>query len=106
MSGAFLDVDYVGRDREREWGEVRGARVLAAPLARSGGRCLLARRRGEEERGGGRPRSVLRTPRRIGRRTGEARGGRRRLEGGGYSAGAHCSALQSAQMAGMAILYA
>ena len=71
-------------------------------MARSGGRCLLARRRGEEERGGGRPRSVLRTPRRIGRRAGEARGGRRRLEGGGYSAGAHCSALQSAQMAGMA----
>ena len=27
VSGVFLDVDYIGRDREREWGEVRGARV-------------------------------------------------------------------------------
>ena len=27
VSGVFLDVDYVGRDRERERGEVRGARV-------------------------------------------------------------------------------
>ena len=27
VSGVFLDVDYVGRDREREWGEVRGAHV-------------------------------------------------------------------------------
>ena len=42
----------------------------------------------------------------LGGHEGEALGGRRRLEGGGYSAGAHCSALQSAQMAGMAIFYA
>ena len=41
------------------------------------------------------------TSSRIIGRAGEARGGRRRLEGGGYSAGAHCSALQSVQMAGM-----
>ena len=27
VSGVFLDVDYVGRDREREWGEVRDARL-------------------------------------------------------------------------------
>ena len=40
------------------------------------------------------------------RHAGEARGGRRRLAGGGYSAGAHCSALQSVQMAGIAIFYA
>ena len=37
----------------------------------------------------------------LGGHEGKALGGRRRLEGGGYSAGAHCSALQSVQMAGM-----
>ena len=44
---------------------------------------------------------MLRTSRSIGWREGESRGGRRWLAGGGYSAGAHCSALQSVQMAGM-----
>ena len=37
----------------------------------------------------------------LGGHEGEALGGRRRLEGGSYSAGAHCSALQSVQMAGI-----
>ena len=40
------------------------------------------------------------------RHAGEARGGRRRLAGGGYSVGAHCCALQSARMAVQAIFYA
>ena len=57
---------------------------------------------GEREEEGGRPASVPRTSRHLVGRAGEARGGRRRLEGGVYCAGAHCSMLQSVQMAGMA----
>ena len=38
-------------------------------------------------------------------RAGEARGGRRWLAGGVYSAGAHYSMLQSVQMAGMPFLW-
>ena len=56
------------------------------------------RRRGQRH-------GVLRTLRSIGRREGESRGGRRCLAGGGYSAGAHYSVLQSAQMAGMAFFW-
>ena len=72
----------------------------------NGGRRACELRREEGEGGGGQRRGVSQMSRRIVGCAGEARGGRRRLEGGGYSAGAHCSALQSAQMAGMAIFYA
>ena len=50
------------------------------------------RRRGKEHCGS-------QTSRRIVGRAGEARGGRRRLEGDGYSVGVHCSALWSTPIA-------
>ena len=71
----------------------------------SGGQRACEQGREEGEGGGGQRRGVTQTSRCIIGRAGEARGGRRRLEGGGYSAGAHYSTLQSAHMAGMAIFY-
>ena len=70
----------------------------------SGGRRTCEQGQEEGEGGGGQGCSVLRTSRRVGRRAGEGRGGRRHQAEGSYSARAHCSVLQSMHMAGMAIL--
>ena len=67
----------------------------------SGSRRACEQGQQEGAGGGGQRLGVLRTLRSIGWHEGESRGGRRWLAGGGYSAGAHCSALQSVQMAGM-----
>ena len=77
--------------------------ALATVAANGGGRCTCEEGQQEGEGGGGHGFSVMQTPRHFVGRTGEARGGRGWLAGGGYGAGAHCSVLWSMQMAGMAI---
>ena len=106
MSAALLDAVQNRGEEEREQGESRAARVRGGSLELSGGRraCELGREEGEGGRG--QSRGVLRTSRHLDWREGEARGGRALRIGGGYSAGAHCSVLQSAQMAGMAVSHA
>ena len=59
----------------------------------SGGRRVCEQGHQEGEGGGGQGCSVSQTSRRIVGCAGQARGGQRRLEGGGYSAGVHYSAL-------------
>ena len=90
------------RAGERKRGSGGSFQSRARVRPRTGARGRPARVRGhpqEGEGGGGQRRGVLRTPRRIEWREGEARGGRGRLIGGGYSAGMHCSALWSTPIA-------
>ena len=98
VSEALVEEVYDQGKGENERGSARASRVRGCPLERSGGRCACERRQ-EEGEGGGQGCSVSQTSRRIVGGAGEAQGGLRRLEGGGYSAGVHCSALWSMPIA-------